>query len=92
MIILNKEQIAELRQFVVGAANPPVTREELHALCDTAELGLLAMESLRSKEGPDASHQARAITQDEWNKLYNELKALELEEVQAIERSQVAGK
>ena len=47
MTILPKEQIAELRHSVIGAANPPVTREEPHALCDTAELGLRAIEVLR---------------------------------------------
>jgi hypothetical protein len=47
MIILSKEEVTELRQFVIGAAHPPVTRDELYGLCDTAELGLRAIEVLR---------------------------------------------
>jgi hypothetical protein len=35
--IASLEQIATLREFVTGAASPPLTRDELHTLCNTAE-------------------------------------------------------
>jgi hypothetical protein len=44
--LLNPGEIGTLRQFVIGAASPPITRDELHALCNTAEAFWKALEWL----------------------------------------------